>query len=396
MSQSLKDHWLLRPDVDYLNHGSFGATPRCVLAAQQEWITRLETEPIEFLAPERTLLPKLDQVRNRIAKLVHAAAPDIAFVRNATDGVNAVVRSLPLQAGDELLVTNHGYKACTNAVRYAAERCGATVVTANLPFPITDSSEVIDSIAACLTPRTRWILIDHVTSPTGIILPVDEIVQLAHSRDIRIMIDGAHAPGMLPLNLRQTQPDFYTANHHKWLCGPKASGFLYVRDAWQDEVQPTVISHGANSDGYGESRFQSNFNWPGTFDPAPILALPTALDFLAGLHPPTRGDDLTTLMRSNHELVVAGRRVILDRLQIDEPAPESMLGSIATIPIPAWKQRTGEEINAIGQLLRSEHRFELPIFQLNEHLGCLRISAQAYNSLEQYERLASVLGDVRR
>ncbi|MCM2374509.1 aminotransferase class V-fold PLP-dependent enzyme [Aporhodopirellula aestuarii] len=391
MASPLADHWTLRSDIDYLNHGSFGATPRCVLAAQQAWMARLEQEPIEFLAPERTLLPKLDQVRKLVAEHMNASPRDVVFVRNATDGVNAVVRSIALRAGDEVLITSHGYNACNNAVRYAAERAGATVVTADIPFPISGPDDVVDAITACLTPRTRWMLVDHVTSPTGIVMPVDEIVDLAHARGIRVMIDGAHGPGMLQVDLQRTNPDYYTANHHKWWCGPKVSGFLFAREEWQDEIVPAVISRGANLDGFGDTKFQANFNWPGTFDPSPLLALPTAIEFLSGLHPQPAGCGLEALMRANHDLVVSARRLILDRLGIEEPVPESMLGSLATIPIPAWRDCTSDQIKEIGKRLRDEHRFEFPVIRFADSIGCLRISAQAYNSIEQYQRLADVL-----
>ncbi|MFG0265338.1 MAG: aminotransferase class V-fold PLP-dependent enzyme [Rhodopirellula sp. JB055] len=385
---------MIRPDLDFLNHGSFGATPRCVLEDQRRWQTLLEEDPIEFLAPERSLLPKLDLVRKTVANEIHASPQDIAFVRNATEGVNAVVRSWPLRSGDEILVTNHGYNACINAVGQAADAAGASVVTANIPFPIRDPEEVLQAIEQSLTPRTNWMLIDHVTSPTGIILPVAELIELAHSKNVRVMVDGAHAPGMLPLNLDELQPDYYTANHHKWWCGPKVSGFLFVKEDIQNEVLPSIISHGANTEGYGPSQFQSQFNWPGTFDPSPLLALPTAIDFLAGLYPTDGPNRLAGLMRHNHELAVAGRRVILEKLNLPEPAPESMLGSLATIPIPAWGNHSPDRVRAIKDTLRSKHHFELPVFRFDTANVCLRISAQAYNTLEQYERLADAVAEL--
>lgn len=391
MNDSQRETWLIRNDLDFLNHGSFGATPRCVIENQRHWQTLLEEDPIEFLAPERSLLHKLDSVRKTVAKEINASPQDVAFVRNATEGVNAVVRSLPLQAGDEVLVTNHGYNACINAVAQAAGSAGASITTANIRFPIHSTGEAVQAVEHSITPNTTWMLIDHVTSPTGIILPVADLVKLAHSKNIRVMVDGAHAPGMLPLNLDELKPDYYTANHHKWWCGPKVSGFLYVNKESQDEILPSIISHGANTEGYGPSPFQSQFNWPGTFDPSPLLALPTAIDFLADLYPTNAPNRLAGLMRRNHELAVAGRRVILDKLRLEEPAPESMLGSLATIPIPAWTNHSPAQIQAVRSVLRSEHGFELPVFRFDAANVCLRISAQTYNSLKQYERLADVV-----
>tara|TARA_R110002072_G_scaffold164879_4_gene317941 strand:- start:13232 stop:14419 length:1188 start_codon:yes stop_codon:yes gene_type:complete len=391
LNDTQQEPWLIRRDLDFLNHGSFGATPRCVIENQRHWQNQLEEDPIEFLAPERSLLPKLDFVRQTVAQELNASPRDIAFVRNATEGVNAVVRSLPLRAGDEILVTNHGYNACINAVAQAANSAGATVVTATIPFPIQSPDEVVRAIERNITPKTTWMLIDHVTSPTGIVLPVAELIELTHSNNIRVMVDGAHAPGMLPLNLNELKPDYYTANHHKWWCGPKVSGFLYVDEKSQGEVLPSIISHGANTEGYGPSKFQCQFNWPGTFDPSPLLALPTAIDFLASLYPTDDPNRLAGLMRHNHDLAVAGRRVILDKLKLPEPAPESMLGSLATIPIPAWTNHTSAQIQAVRTALRTEHRFELPVFRFDAANVCLRISAQTYNSLDQYERLADAV-----
>ncbi|WP_419581044.1 aminotransferase class V-fold PLP-dependent enzyme [Stieleria magnilauensis] len=392
MSNPFRSHWRLNPDVDFLNHGSFGATPRVVMEAQREWIERLEYDPIEFLGPERSLLPKLDRVRDCIGSLVGADPRDLAFVRNATDGVNAVLRSFPFSPGGEVVITNHGYNACNNAARYAAERCGkqpggATVSVAELPFPIESNAQVIEAIDATLTSKTRLLLIDHVTSPTGLGLPVKELIELAHRRGVRVLVDGAHAPGMVPVDLSDLNPDYYTGNHHKWLCGPKTSGFLYVRRDWQHEVHPTTISHGANSPGLGKTPFLAEFNWVGTYDPTPILSMPTAIEFLCGL----KEGGLAQLMRDNHALVLAGRDALLNALGCDPPAPADMLGSLASVPLPAERVGDGESANRLQRRIFHEHAIEVPIFLLKGTLPCLRISAQAYNSLDQYKRLADVL-----
>ncbi|QEF99382.1 Isopenicillin N epimerase [Stieleria maiorica] len=387
MTNPHRSHWRLNPDIDFLNHGSFGATPIVVLEDQRRWIERLERDPIEFLGPERSLLPKLDHVRDCIAQLVGADSEDLAFVRNATDGVNSVLRSFPFAAGDEVLITNHGYNACNNAARYAAEQSGASVSVAELPFPIRSSSQVIDAIDHSMTSKTRLLLIDHVTSPTGLVLPVKELVELAHRRGVRVMIDGAHAPGMVPVDLRDLDADYYTANHHKWLCGPKTSGFLYVRRELQSTVHPTTISHGANTPELGRTPFLAQFNWIGTYDPTPILAMPTAIEFLSGL---VEGG-LSQLMRNNHTLVVAGRELLLDALNCSVPAPVEMLGSLASVPLPAERFGDKAAVNAFQRQLYREHAIEVPVFLLGGTLPCLRISAQAYNSIDQYQRLADAL-----
>lgn len=359
-----------------------------MLEEQRRWRDQLEADPIQFLAPERDLEPKLDLVRLEIAKLVHADPQDIVFVRNATDGVNAVVRSLPLEKGDQIVVTDHGYNACTNAVRYVAENMGCEVRIARIPFPIQDCLQVVDAIAQTLTPATRLVLVDHVTSPTGLVFPVEQIVQMIRNyqgrHPVRIMIDGAHGPGMLPLNLQNIGADYYTANHHKWLCGPKVSGFLWVRRELQHEVRPTIISHAANRDRADRSRFIAEFDWTGTFDPTPLLALPKSLEFLGSLY----SDGLAGLMAANREKTLISRRILTNTLGIEIPAPDSMIGSLATVPIPADSNVAPQ----LQRLLRDRHHFELPVFASSTSNGCLiRISIQAYNSLSQVQRLADLL-----
>ncbi|MGB7327141.1 MAG: aminotransferase class V-fold PLP-dependent enzyme [Rubripirellula sp.] len=384
-SADWRSHWQLDPNLDFLNHGSFGATPTVVLEAQRRIRDQLERDPIDFLAPERSLLPKLDAVRARVAGLIGADATDIAWVRNATDGVNAVVRSFPFRSGDNVVVTNHGYNACTNAIRFVAERSGVEVRVAEVPFPISGLTEVVDAIDQVMDSSTRLLLVDHVTSPTGLVFPVKDIVDLAHRRGTRVLIDGAHAPGMVGVDLRDIGADYYTANHHKWLCGPKVSGFLWTRPEWQHEVRPTVISHAANRPVEGRTRYTSEFDWTGTFDPSPLLALSTAIDFLGSLLP----GGIDSLMQSNRELAIASRDVLCDALQINAPAPDSMIGSLVALPI----QSTDETLQA---LFRTEHRFEFPIYpSLSPGTQLMRIALQAYNDLDQVHRLAGLLRSMK-
>lgn len=384
-----RQHWQLDPDVDFLNHGSFGATPTVVLQRQRQLQDALEREPIRFLAAERELVPKLDTVRRRIAQLVDVHADDIALVRNATDGVNAVMRSLAFRVRDEIVITDHGYNACNNVARFVAARSGAVIREAKIPFPINHQQEVVAAIDRQLSDRTRLLLVDHVTSSTGLIFPIQQIVELAHSRGVRALVDGAHAVGMLPIHLSQIGADYYTANHHKWLCAPKASGFLYVRPDCQSETRPTVISHGANTPRPGRTRFLAEFDWIGTYDPTPVLATESAIDFLDHLYP----GGLDELQEVNHRLAVQARQQLLDRLQIDSPAPVEMIGSMASIPLPDSDAATSAAVDPLQQRLFDRHRIEVPVFRGPSGGRTLRISAQAYNQLEQYQRLAAILSD---
>ena len=384
---NLSRHWNLNPEIDFLNHGSFGATPIPVGNQRQALIEALERDPIEFLAPERQLITKLDDVRQRIAQWVGASKDALVFVRNSTDGVNAVMRSFPFEHGDEVIITDHGYNACNNAARFAADRSGASVRVVSIPFPEVNEDDVVDRITQAISPRTRLLLVDHVTSPTGLVFPVRRLVEQAKRHGVRVMVDGAHAPAMVPINLSELGADYYTANHHKWLCAPKASGFLYVAEAYREEVRPTVISHGANRVEPGRQRYQTEFDWVGTYDPTPILSAPAALDFLSSLYP----GGLSELMDRNREKALAARSILSEALNIPPPAIESMIGSMAAVPLPQLAGASSEQIAALQRQLYDRHRFELPIFGWNQRAAILRVSLQAYNSIEQITRLGRVL-----
>lgn len=380
--------WQLDPSIDFLNHGSFGATPTAVLGAQRDLQDELEREPVRFLAPERDLEPKLDAVRGVISGLVGADPADIAFVRNATDGVNAVLRSFPLQPGDEVVATDHGYNACTNAARFAAERASATLRVARIPFPIASPDEVLAAIETTFTERTRLLLVDHVTSSTGLVLPIEQIVAAARRRGIRVLVDGAHAPGMVPVDLQQIGADYYTGNHHKWLCAPKTSGFLYVRRALQPEVRPTVISHAANRPRPGRSRFLAEFDWTGTYDPTALLATPASIHFLENLRPGGLGQQ----MAANRRLAMAAREILVEALRIAPPAPPEMIASMVTVPLPSEPDPAAGPLDSLQVRLFDHYRIEVPVFPgPGEAPRCLRISAQAYNDVSQYRRLADAL-----
>ncbi len=338
--------------------------------------------------PERELEPKLDHVRTVLSELVGAPATDLAFVRNATEGVNAVLRSMSLREGDEIVFTNHGYNACNNAARFATDRSGAKIRVAEIPFPLADADQVVRAIETEINDRTRLLLVDHVSSPSGLVFPIDKIIALAHASGVRVLVDGAHAPGMVPLDLRELEADYYTANHHKWLCGPKASGFLYVRRELQEEVRPTVISHAANRPRPGRSRFIAEFDWYGTFDPTPLLSVPDAIEFLSSLFP----GGINELMATNRRLALDAREVLCDALQIDAPSPAEMIGSLVALPLPPPQQQPRGELDPLQVLLYDQHRFELPIFAFPDSgARVLRISLQAYNQIGQIERLAEVL-----
>jgi len=380
-------HWTLDPGIDFLNHGSFGACPRPVLEAQAELRARMERQPVRFLA--RELEGLLDEARAALARLVGADADDLAFVPNATTGVNTVARSLDLQPGDELLTTDHAYNACRNALGWHARR-GVQIAVAQVPWPIERPQQVIEAVLGAVTPRTRLLLLDHVTSPTGLVFPVREIVRGLEERGIDTLVDAAHAPGMLPLDLAALGAAYYTGNCHKWLCAPKGAAFLYVRRDRQAGIRPLTISHGANANRPERSRFRLEFDWCGTVDPSPFLCVPHAIRFLQSLLP----GGLPELMRRNHALALRGRDLVCEALGVPPPAPEQMLGSLASVPLPDWRGAPpqGAFWHPLQKALLEKHRIEAPLMvfpALPKQL--VRISAQIYNLEAQYARLASAL-----
>jgi isopenicillin-N epimerase len=381
----LAAHWGLDPGVSFLNHGSYGACPRAVLAAQRRWQERLESEPVRFM---RELEPLLDGVRAELAAFVGADAEDLVFVENATTGVNTVLRSLRLASGAELLTTSQAYNACRIALDAVAAASGARVVVAHVPFPVSSPDEVVEAVLAAVTPATRLALLDHVASPTGLVLPVERLVPELQARGVDCLVDGAHAPGMLPLDLRALGAAYYTGNCHMWLCAPKGVALLHVRRDRQESVRPLVLSHGVSVPRSDRSRFQLEFGWTGTGDPSGRLALRDALSCMAGMLP----GGWPAVMAANHALALAGRDVLCGALGIRAPAPDSMLGSLASVPLPdARGPAPAGPLFLDGLQLRlwERHAIEVPVMIWPAPPArLLRISAQLYNTAAQYEALA--------
>jgi isopenicillin-N epimerase len=388
MNAQMQRLWSFDHGIDFLNHGSFGACPGPVLDFQRQVQQRLERQPIRFFLEDCE--PALDEARSVLGRFLKASPADLVFVPNATAGVNTVLRSLPWRRGDELLVTDHAYNACRNALDFVAARAKARVVTVAIPFPLRDASAVMEPILEAVTSRTRLALLDHVTSPTALVLPIAELVRELDRRGVETLVDGAHAPGMLPLDLTRLGAAYYTGNCHKWICAPKGAGFLHVRGDRQARIRPLSISHGANSPRRDRSRFQLEFGWTGTADPSPYLCVPEAIRVMGGLV----SGGWRGLMRRNRELALAARGRLCRALSIEPPCPESMLGSLAAIPLP---DQRGSKVSRFGldplnDRLWKEFRIEVPVFPWPAApKRLLRISAQLYNHEDQYERLAQAL-----
>ncbi|MGH7368741.1 MAG: aminotransferase class V-fold PLP-dependent enzyme [Candidatus Rokuibacteriota bacterium] len=380
--------WPLDPTVAFLNHGSYGACPTEILRHQAALRAELEAEPVRFLG--RELEGRLDTARAALAAFVGADPDDLAFIANATGGVNAVLRSLRLEAGDELLTTDHTYAACKNTLDYVAGRTGARVVVAAIPFPVASPQAVVDTVLAGVTPRTRLALVDHITSPTGLVLPIERIVAELAAGGVETLVDGAHAPGMVPLDLRALGAAYYSANCHKWLCTPKGSAFLWVRRDRQADVHPLTISHGATGVRPGRSRFRLEFDWTGTQDPTAWLTVPKAIDYLAGLVP----GGWPALMARNRALALEARRLLCAAVGTEPACPDEMLGSLASVILPdSVTTETGWRVpEPVQARLFAGHGIEVPIMRWPAPpRRLIRISAQLYNDVSQYARLADAL-----
>ncbi len=380
----LSSHWVLDPSVAYLNHGSFGACPRAVLETQARLRQEMEREPVDFL--DGRLPARLDEARAALAAFVGADADDLVFVPNATTGVNAVLRSLRLEPGDELLLTDHTYGACRKCADFVAERAGARIVIARLPFPLESEEPILEAVLERVTGRTRLALIDHVTSPTALILPLAGLVGELRARGVETLVDGAHAPGMVALELSRLGAAYYTGNAHKWLCAPKGAAFLHVRRDRQRGLHPTVISHGFRRG------LRAEFDWTGTCDPTPWLCIPEALRVVGSLLP----GGWPQVMARNHALALEARERLLEALELAPPCPRGMVGAMASIPLPTpapLSPAAGLDTKAMHDWFRARG---IETWLHPEPIPVLRISAQLYNSAGQFERLAALLVECLR
>jgi len=389
MSAPFRSHWGLDPEVRFLNHGSYGACPTAVLQKQAELRARMEAEPVRFL--HREIEPLYDAARAALADFVGADAEDVAFVTNATSGVTTVLRSLRFAPGDELLTTDHEYNASRNALDFAAATSGAKVVVATLPWPVTSEQALVDAVLAHVTPRTRLLLVDHISSQTALVMPVARLVSELKARGVETLVDGAHGPGQVPLSLRELGAGYYTGNCHKWMCAPKGAAFLHVRRDLQPGLTPLAVSHGRNSPRTDRSRFRLEFDWTGTHDPTPALCVPDAIRVMGAMLP----GGWPELRASNRSKALAARRLLCDRLGVAPACPESMVGSMAVVGLPPGYPVQAEPplyLDPLHLKLFETYRIEVPIVPWprapQRHV---RVSAQLYNTPDEYAALADAL-----
>jgi isopenicillin-N epimerase len=360
-----------------LNHGSFGARPRAVFEAYQNWQLELEREPIEFLG--RRFYDLMRDARKSLAGYVGADADDLVYVPNATTGLNIVARSLPLQPGDEVLTTDHEYGALERTWRFMCAKRGANYINHALPYPLTSADEIVESLWARVTPRTRVLFLSHITSPTALILPIAKLIRRARAAGIITVVDGAHAPGQIPLNLDALGVDYYSGNCHKWMNAPVGAAFLYARRQMQLLLEPLVISWGWQSETPGTSRFVDEQEWQGTRDVAAYLSVPAAIQFMAE-------HDWTRVQRECHQLACYARSVMGDLTGIQPLTPESpdWYAQMVSIPLPAY------DAKLLQARLFDEYSIEVPIVTWNGR-QFVRVSVQGYNTQVELDTLTSAL-----
>ncbi len=385
---SLVNNWSLNQEIVYLNHGSFGATPSKVLQKQNQLQLEMEAEAVQFFIDK---LPNLiNESKLALANFVGTNTNNIVFTPNTTTGVNTILHSIVGKPGDAWLTTNHAYGACANAFKHFAKNQQCTVVTANIDYPIINEDAIIEAIEKSITPKTTIALIDFVTSASAIILPIKKIINLLQSKGIQVIIDAAHAPGMVDFNIDELQPDYFIANCHKWICSPKGSAFIYVAPQHQANIHPLVISHYNDMAPNTAAHWSNQFMWDGTHDYSAYICIKDALETM----PTFINDGWENIKKQNHELVWQAAAKIANKLQVNLPAPKEMIGSICNIPMPngeAPLQKFHSNVALKDKLFRL-YNIEVPVFMFpNAPTQWLRISAQLYNSMEQYDYLLECL-----
>jgi isopenicillin-N epimerase len=361
------------PGVAYLNHGSFGATPSSVLAEQQKLRHAMERNPVEFLV--HRLQPQLDAVRTQLSAFLGADPEGLVFVDNATTGVQTVIAQAALLPGDEVLTTDHCYPAVLAQLRRAAAGTGAELRIAPVPLPADGQAAVTEAVLSGLTPRTRLLVVDHVASCSGLVFPVAEIAAHCRKQGVPVLVDAAHAPGMLPVDLSQIGADFWVGNLHKWVCAPKASAVLYAAPQWRETLRPLVASHGV-ADGYRPA-----FDWTGTRDPTALLAVPAALSFFdqAGWQ---------AVRQHNNDLARRGAELVAARLGTRTGSADGLAAAMRLVELPRPLTEAGAR--ALELRLLERDRVVVPVTYLGGWRW-LRLSAQLYNTVADYERLADAL-----
>jgi selenocysteine lyase/cysteine desulfurase len=382
--------WQIRSDILYLDNGAFGACPTAIAEKQRQIRQWIEENPHEFF--ERSYISSWEASREALASFLHADAADLVLLPGATHGMNVVIQSLHFEEGDEIVTTNHVYSSVRLALDQVVKRDGARLVVVDIPLEVAGPETVLQLILGSVTTRTRFAVIDHVPSRSGLVFPIKEIVRELATFDIDTLVDGAHAPGMIPLDIADINAAYYVANCHKWMCAPRGTGFLHVRRDRSHIIKPLVIARSPYVLNRSKhSNLEHSFGWMGTYCPSAVLTLPAAIHHLETVMP--GGYD--GLLSRNHDLAVLARRIVCRTLGIPLPCPDSMIGAMATIPLLDSPGPEREGMLPIQQILWREHGIVVPVYSWPSYpKRVIRLSVQAYNSLDQYLRLADCLRSV--
>lgn len=377
--RNLRRFFMLDPEIVFLNHGSFGATPKPVFDVYQNWQRELERQPVEFLG--RRARDLMAESRAALADYLGVQRDDLVYVTNATVGVNIVAHSINLGPGDEVLTTDHEYGACDRTWRFLARKDGFAYINQPVSVPLTSVERFVEQLWQGVTAKTKIIFLSHITSPTAIVFPVTEVCRRAREQGILTLVDGAHAPGQIPLDLDKIGADYYTGNLHKWLCAPKGAGFLYARPEVQALLEPLVISWGWQSEMPGTSQFVDHHEWQGTRDLSPFLAVPAAIRF-------QQENNWTEVQDDCHALALEAEMRIrglmgLSSLYIDD----SWFAQMVAVLLPA-----GTDSVALKEFLYHNYRIEVPVIEWNG-TTLLRVSIQGYNLSRDIDALMMALTD---
>jgi len=351
----------------------------------------LESDPVRFF--EREAFDLMNEANEKLSNFLNAESDGMTFCQNATSGVNTVLRSLILNQGDEIIIPNHSYQACWNAIDFVASRWGAKVIVVNLPFRCESEEEIIEPLLGAITSRSVLAMIDTVTSPTGLRMPFEKLVSEFQSRGVDVLLDAAHGPGLVPMDLMKLDAAWVTGNCHKWLCSPKGSAFLHIREDKKKETKPLTISHGHNADLSPQEKFRFEFDWQGTRDPSAILCIPKSIEILQSMV--SGGFD--EIMEHNNTLALNARNLLCESLGTNPPTPNSMISAMATIDLPGTYSGGADIMgDPLHNRLLDEFDIQVPVFPWPHHkMRYIRISAYLYNTIEEYEYLAKTLHEIR-
>lgn len=382
MTTNFADYFLLRKGLTFLNHGSFGSCPKPVFQNYQDWQLRLEQQPVAFLDQERDLINNLSKPRNMLAQEFNTSAQNLVRVTNATTGLNAIARSIALTEGDEILTTDHEYAAVENTWEFLVRKVGAKIVRAQVTMPLVSADQFYEDLVSQMNERTKILLLSHITSPTALLFPIKRVIDEARRRGIITVIDGAHAPGLIDLDLDELGADFYVGNCHKWLLAPKGAGFLWARPDWHQKLEPLVISHGWNVKDRKEDRtaFLDGFEIQGTQDPSAWLAVPAALEFRETHH----WDEVSAVC--NQRAQEFAKRVTEFTQMEPLSSPQFCAPQMVAMPMPK------SDPKALKSFLLNERNIEIPVFDW-KGTTIVRVSVAAYNSADDLNNLLEALRD---